>query len=62
MLQSVENFNVQGTFKETMREMQIFVHKYIVPSWKPFEILKTSIATQIMLANQFVDFLEHTRC
>jgi hypothetical protein len=29
---------------------------------KPFEILKTSLGTQIMLASQFVDFLEHTRC
>jgi hypothetical protein len=26
------------------------------------EILKTSLATQIMLASQFVHFLEHTRC
>jgi hypothetical protein len=24
--------------------------------------LKTSLGTQIMLAGQFVDFLEHTRC
>jgi hypothetical protein len=38
------------------------VHKYIIPSSKPFEILKTSLGTQILLACQFVDFLEHTRC
>jgi hypothetical protein len=37
--------------------MYIFVHKYIIPSSKPFEILKISLATQIMLASQFVDFL-----
>jgi hypothetical protein len=62
MLQSVENFNVQGTFYEPMWEMQIFLHKYIIPSSKPFEILKTRLGTQIMLESQFVDFLEHTRC
>jgi hypothetical protein len=62
MLQSVENFNVQRTFLETMWDMYIFVHKYIIPSSEPFEILKTSLSTQIMLASQFVDFLEHTRC
>jgi hypothetical protein len=45
-----------------MWEMQIFVHKYIIPSSKPIEILKISLPTQIMLASQFVDFLEHTRC
>jgi hypothetical protein len=37
--------------------MYIFVHKYIIPSSKAFEILKISLATQIMLASQFVDFL-----
>jgi hypothetical protein len=45
-----------------MWEMYIFVHKYIIPSSKPFEILKTGLAIQIMLTSQFVDFLEHTRC
>jgi hypothetical protein len=34
-----------------------FVHKYIIPSLIPFEILKTSLGTQIMLPSQFVDFL-----
>jgi hypothetical protein len=42
--------------------MYIFVHKYIIVSSKPFEIFKTSLGTQIMLASQFVDFLVHTRC
>jgi hypothetical protein len=28
----------------------------IIPSSKAFEILKTSIGTQIMLASQFVEF------
>jgi hypothetical protein len=41
-----------------MREMKIFVHKYIIPSSKPLEILKTSLGTQIMILSQFVDFLE----
>jgi hypothetical protein len=39
----------------------MFVHKYIIPSSKPFQIFKTSLGTQIMLASEFVDFLEHTR-
>jgi hypothetical protein len=59
MLQSVENFNVQANILGNyVRD----VHKYIIPTSKPFEILKTSLSTQIMLACQFVDFLEHTRC
>jgi hypothetical protein len=41
--------------------MYIFVHKYFISLSKPFEILKTSLGTQIMLPSQFVDFLEHTR-
>jgi hypothetical protein len=36
-------------------------HKYIIPSSKLFEILKTSLGTKIMLASQYVDVLEHTR-
>jgi hypothetical protein len=47
--------------KNYVRDVDIF-HKYIIPSSKPFENLKTSLATKIMLASQFVDFLEHTRC
>jgi hypothetical protein len=42
-----------------MWEMHIFVHKYIIPSSKLFEILETSLGTQSMLPSQFVDFLEH---
>jgi hypothetical protein len=56
MLQSVENFNVQANILETMWEMKIFVHKYLIPSYKPLEISKTSLGTHIILPSQFVDF------
>jgi len=34
---------------------------YILPLSKPFEILMTSLGTQIMLPSQFVEFLDHTK-
>jgi hypothetical protein len=62
MLQSVENFNVQANILGNyVRDVDICTQLYI-PSSKPFEILKKSLGTQIMLPSQFVDFLEHTRC
>jgi hypothetical protein len=62
MLQSVENFNVQANILGNyVRDVDICT-QVSIPSSKPFEILKTSLGTQIMLACQFVDFLEHTRC
>jgi hypothetical protein len=58
MLQSVENFNAQANILGNyVRDVDIG-HKYIIPSSIPFEILKTSLGTQIMLPSQFVDFLE----
>jgi hypothetical protein len=39
-----------------MWEMLIFAHKYIIVSSIPFQILKTSVGTQIMLQSQFLDF------
>ena len=44
-----------------MWEMYTFVHKYILPLSKPFEIFMTSLGTQIMLPSQFVEFLDHTK-
>jgi hypothetical protein len=62
MLQSVENFNVQANIlRNYMRDVP-FVHKYNIPSPIPFQILKTSLGTQIMLPSQFVDFLEQILC
>jgi hypothetical protein len=62
MLQSVENFNVQANIVGNyMRDVDISTQVYNSFT-KPFEILNTSLGTQIMLAGQFVDFLEHTRC
>ena len=45
----------------TMWEMQTFVHKYILHLLKPFEILMTSLGTQIMFPSPFVEFLDHTK-
>jgi hypothetical protein len=54
MLQSVDNINVQANILGN----KYYVHKYIIHSWVPLEISKTSLGTQIMLPSQFVDFLE----
>jgi hypothetical protein len=62
MLQSVENFNVQANIlRNYMRDVP-FVQKYNIPSPIPFQIMKTSLGTQIMLPSQFVDFLEQILC
>jgi hypothetical protein len=56
MLQSVENFNVQANILwNYVRDVDICTQVYNSSS-KPFEIFKTSLGTQIMLASQFVDF------
>ena len=41
--------------------MMTFVHKYILHLLKPFEILMTSLGTQIMFPSPFVEFLDHTK-
>jgi hypothetical protein len=62
MLQSVENFNVQANILGNyVRDVGICTQVYN-SFIETFEILKTSLGTQIMLSYQFVDFLEHTRC
>jgi hypothetical protein len=62
MLQSVENFNVQANILGNyVRDVDICTQVYN-SFIEPFKILKTSLGTQIMLASQFLDFLEHTRC
>jgi hypothetical protein len=58
MLQSVENFKVPANILGNYVRDEDIVHKYIIPSSIPLEILKTSLGTQIMLPSQFVDFLE----
>jgi hypothetical protein len=62
MLQSLENFNVQANILGNyVRDVDICTQVYnsfIETIWN----LKTSLGTQIMLACQFVDFLEHSIC
>jgi hypothetical protein len=43
--------NILGNY---VRDVDICT-QVIIPSSKPFEILKTSLGTQIMLASQFLD-------
>jgi hypothetical protein len=61
MLQSVENFNVQANIQGNyVKDVEICTQVYnsfIETIWN----FETSLGTQIMLACQFVDFLEHTR-
>jgi hypothetical protein len=62
MLQSVENFNVQSNILGNyVRYVDICTQVYfsfIETIWN----FEDKLGTQIMLASQFVDFLEHTRC
>jgi hypothetical protein len=61
MLQSVENFNVQANILgKYVRDVDICTQVYnsfIETIWN----FEDNLGTQIMLACQFVDFLEHTR-
>jgi hypothetical protein len=58
MLQSVENFNVQANILGNyVRDVDICRQVYY-SFIAQLEISKKSLGTQIMLPNQFVDFLE----